>query len=132
MERIKIYTDGSSLGNPGRASYSFIILRDNKLIIKKRGELGIKTNNQAEYIAVIESLREALRNGYNKIEVYSDSLLLINQINGRYKIKSENIKNLFMELTRLKERFESIKFIYISRDNEFLKLAHKEAKNNFR
>ncbi len=129
MEGIKIYTDGSSLGNPGKSSYSFIILKDGKIIIKKKGELGIKTNNQAEYIAVIEALKEALRNGFKNVDIYSDSLLLINQINGKYKVKSENIKNLFMEINRLKERFESISFNYISRDNEFLKLVHKEAKN---
>lgn len=128
MERIKIYTDGSSLGNPGKASFSFIILKDGKIIVKKSGELGIKTNNQAEYIAVIESLKETLRQGYNNVEVYSDSLLLINQINGKYKVKSENIKNLFMEINRLKEKFESISFNHISRDNKFLKLVHKEAK----
>lgn len=126
MEKVKIYTDGSSKGNPGKASYSFIIVKDNNILLKKKGEIGIKTNNQAEYIAVIEGLKEALRHGFYNVQLYSDSLLLVNQINGRYKIRSDNIKNLFFEIYNLKSKFKYIKFNYVPRENQYIKIVHKE------
>ncbi len=129
MERVKIYTDGSSLGNPGKAAYSFIIVKDGKIVIKRRGDIGIKTNNQAEYIAVIQALKEALNKGFKYVDLFSDSQLVINQIKGKYKVKSESIKDLFLEVIRLIEEFNEISFNFIPREDEFLKIVHKECKS---
>lgn len=103
MQKIIIYTDGASINNPGPSGAGFIIDIEGQ---KKEYSvsLGIKTNNQAEYMAAILAIKKLKQIiGKDKIkkthiQVYSDSQLLIEQINHRYKIKNANVKDVFFEL----------------------------------
>ena len=103
MKEIIIYTDGASINNPGPSGAGFIIS-----INKEKKEysvpLGVKTNNQAEYMAVIlaiKKLKQLIGKDEIKkarIKVYSDSQLLIEQMNHRYKIKDAKVRDMFFEL----------------------------------
>lgn len=113
-ERIlKVFTDGASRGNPGNAAIGIAIFDENEDIISSHKEfLGKTTNNYAEYSALLKSLDllKELETSYDKIEFYSDSELLVNQLTGRYIIRNENLKELagkFMrEIKLLGKRFE--------------------------
>jgi len=86
-----IYSDGGSRGNPGPSAAAFVIL-DNETVIDQGGEyLGITTNNQAEYHGVRLGLERALERGIRTLEFRIDSMLVVNQLNGLYKIKNREL-----------------------------------------
>lgn len=112
-----INTDGSSKGNPGKARIG-IQFKDstNKIVLQKSQDIGIKTNNEAEYIAIWEALKLALKDKHKKIHLYSDSQLVVNQLNNLYKIKVEGLRKFYDEIKKLQSQFEEVKFIHISRN----------------
>ena len=124
MKNITIYTDGGSRGNPGKAAIGVVFLNDKDQIIKSFGQYlgdGL-TNNEAEYTAVIFALKKfkALFGSsvakVSDVEIRSDSELLVNQMNGKFKIENEKIKGFFMEIWNLKMDFKSVKFKSIRRE----------------
>jgi len=107
---IKIYTDGGSSGNPGPAAIGYVIFFDTKNFFALGKKIGIGTNNFAEYSALIAALEKTIdlikQNAdlsFSKIIVCSDSSLVVNQVNGLYKIKSPNIKNYVQRVKRLEQ-----------------------------
>lgn len=123
MKKIIIYTDGGSRGNPGPAAIGIIFCNEKNQIIKNYSEfLGEATNNEAEYQAIIFALKKfkALFGKKlaksNEIELRSDSELLVNQLNGQYKILDPKIQSLFLKVWNLKIDFKKVKFKLISRE----------------
>ncbi len=93
---IKIYCDGGSRGNPGPAASGVVFLSSNDEVVATYHEyLGVQTNNFAEYNAVLLALRHLGDYKTSKIEFYLDSMLLVKQLNGEYKVKHTNIKPLY-------------------------------------
>ena len=89
---IKLYTDGGSRGNPGPSATGVALLTmDDELIRSEGTYLGVTTNNQAEYKAVLEGLEIAYELGAKKVHVLMDSLLVVNQMNGIFKIKNPDL-----------------------------------------
>lgn len=124
MKKIIIYTDGGSRGNPGKAAIGVVFCNEKGQIIKKYGEyLGDNlTNNEAEYSAVIFSLKK-FKSLFGRaiaetsdVEVRADSELVVKQLNGEYKVENEKIQKFFMEIWNLKIDFKSIKFKHILRE----------------
>ena len=113
---LKIYTDGGSRGNPGKAACSFIIVENDKIIKKYSEFLGVKTNNEAEYNAIIRALENAKD---NEIEIFSDSELVIRQLNKEYKIKKEHLRELNEKINILTKN-RKIKFSNVKRENKFI------------
>lgn len=98
MPKIKVFTDGASRGNPGHSGIGIVIYDENDFIIGTYKEyLGEATNNQAEYKAIIKSLEvikklhSSCENEFDSIEFYSDSELLVNQINFDYQVKEPEL-----------------------------------------
>lgn len=123
MRKVIIYTDGGAIGNPGPAGIGVVFCNEKGIAFKKFSDyLGEKTNNEAEYLAVISALKKFKALFGKKlaketeIEVRSDSQLLVNQITGKFKILQENLKPLFIELWNLMLDFKVIKFKLISRE----------------
>src|SRR5579864_2562199 len=118
MKKITIYTDGGSRGNPGKSAIGVIFYNEKGEKIKNFSEyLGDHiTNNEAEYLAVIFALKKFKALFGNKIakmsevEIRSDSELLVNQMNGNYKLEDEKIKKFFIEIWNLKIDFKGVKF----------------------
>jgi len=111
------YIDGGSRGNPGPAATGFILTdKDGNQFCAKGLFLGETTNNVAEYTAISNALQAAKNIGAKKIEVFSDSELLVKQINGEYKVKSEQIRPLFQQAVNLLGEFENWKVQHITRD----------------
>ncbi len=116
MNTVKIYIDGASRGNPGRGGIG-IICKDStgNTIFTISKFVGIVTNNQAEYIALIEGLKEAIKNNIKEAIIYSDSELLVNQLNEKYKVKSLELYKYFKEAKELLKNFNFIKIELITR-----------------
>ncbi|MGA1862334.1 ribonuclease HI family protein [Deferribacter thermophilus] len=104
---IKIYTDGASSGNPGPSGIGFVIYNENGEKLKEYSEyIGLATNNIAEYSALIRAL-EFLKDKENlKINIFTDSELLVKQLKGLYKVKSKNLKYLYEKVISLLSLFE--------------------------
>jgi ribonuclease HI len=124
MRKIIIYTDGGSRGNPGPAAAGVVFCNEKGEILKKYSQYlgdGL-TNNEAEYQAVIfalnkfKSLFGKKLSQNSELEIRSDSELLINQLNGKYKILTPEIQSLFVTIWNLKLDFKNVKFKHISRE----------------
>lgn len=109
MKKAESNIDGASRGNPGNSSYGAIIRTEGKKYILKKF-LEKKTNNEAEYYGLLAVLNWALKNNIEYLKVFSDSKLLVEQIRGRYKVKSENLKKLH---TKAMEYIKKIPKFYI-------------------
>jgi phosphoribosylglycinamide formyltransferase-1 len=117
LEQITAYTDGGSRGNPGPAAAGFILAEPNGTPIQSRALfLGETTNNVAEYTAIIKALEAARQIGAKKLTIFSDSELIVKQVNGEYKVKSEQIRPLFRQTVDLISEFEECKVKHITRD----------------
>ena len=91
-KRVKLYTDGGSRGNPGPSASGFVLLDEDDKIIEDKGVyLGVTTNNQAEYTALKLGLEEALRRQMVVVDVFMDSLLVVNQMKGSFKVRNRDL-----------------------------------------
>ena len=98
----KLYFDGASRKNPGPASYGFVVFSDNDdIVYKGKKYIGNTTNNVAEYAGLFCGLQYCVENSINKLEVFGDSNLILNQVMGKYKVKSENLKPFYDEVISL-------------------------------
>jgi ribonuclease HI len=103
---VTAYTDGGARGNPGPAGYGVQIVDENGAVLAQLSQfLGLKTNNFAEYSALLGALEYALANKLPKLRVVSDSELMVKQIQGRYKVASPDLRPLFDEA---KKRIRSL------------------------
>jgi ribonuclease HI len=105
-DQIIIHTDGGARGNPGPAACAFVAMSVSEIISKASQFLSITTNNYAEYKGIILALRwvvDEISSGrnVNQIVVNSDSELVVRQLNGLYKIKNVNLKNLYDEIKNI-------------------------------
>ncbi len=103
---ISIYTDGGSRGNPGISGYGFVIYDSNRQVIYQESRfLGIKTNNEAEYSGVIAALKWIKQHqsyyDLTKLNFFSDSQLVVRQLQGKYKVKAVTLLSLFAEAQQL-------------------------------
>lgn len=124
-DEVKIFTDGGSRGNPGPSASGFVILDMEDNVLVERGEyLGVTTNNVAEYTALKQALEECRRMGIRKINGYLDSLLVVNQLNGKFKIKNRDLWPIHDAIKKLIPAFDTVEFSHVPR--EFNKLADAE------
>jgi ribonuclease HI len=126
MKRLITFTDGGSRNNPGPAACGAVIQdADGHLISTHSKYLGIATNNQAEYGALILALNEAhkLLGSGGEVTCYLDSELVVKQLNRQYKVKDEKMKISFSEVNRLCCHFDKVEFIHVLRAKN--KLADK-------
>jgi len=108
--------DGASKGNPGLSGAGAVIYKNGEEIWSSCKFVGTKTNNQSEYSALILGLKGAIMLGITNLSVLGDSLLVINQVNGIYKVKSASIFDLYEEVLGLKSQFDYIDFNHVYRD----------------
>ena len=100
--QITLRSDGASRGNPGSASIGYVVFDNEGHILKSLGKpIGIKTNNQAEYLALIEGLKGALQIPFASIFIEIDSELIVKQIKGEYRVKDLSLKELFLQVDSL-------------------------------
>ncbi|MFA6548559.1 MAG: ribonuclease HI family protein [Candidatus Margulisiibacteriota bacterium] len=114
---IEIYTDGAARGNPGPAGIGVVIRNDEKVLLEIADYIGETTNNIAEYTALIRGLEEAIDMDEKQVRVFSDSELIVKQVNGEYRVKNEGLAPLHNNVKALTHKFKKFEIFYISRDN---------------
>jgi len=112
----KIYCDGASRSNPGEASIGVSVQKNNIEVDHIYRKIGIASNNVAEYQALIEGLNYCILNSIDVVEIFLDSKLVVEQMNKNYKVKSENLINLFNNAQKLTSQIRSVKLTHIRRE----------------
>lgn len=116
-DRYDIYVDGASRGNPGKAGAGAVIKDSSGKIVRELKKfLGVATNNSAEYRAFIMAIEEAILLKASDIRVYSDSELLVRQLNGQYKVKSPELRELYLRAVELLSGFQRYTVTHIPRE----------------
>lgn len=124
-EEVKIFTDGGSRGNPGPSASGFVVMdMEDNMLVEKGVYLGVTTNNVAEYTALKLALEECRRLGVRNIHAYLDSLLVVNQMKGIFKIKNRDLWPIHDAIKQLVTTFDKVEFSHVPR--EFNKLADAE------
>ena len=124
-KQVKLYADGGSRGNPGPSAAGYALLEmDDTVILKSGVYLGITTNNQAEYQALKFGLEAAQKLGAREVDVYMDSLLVINQMKGIFKVKNRDLWPIHEAIKELGSSFSRVNYAHVPR--ELNKLADGE------
>lgn len=114
---LKVYADGGSRGNPGPSASGYVLLdMSDKIILKNGLYLGNTTNNQAEYHALRLGLEKALELNAEHVHVFMDSLLVINQMKGLYKIKNRELLPVYQAIKSTVARFQHVDFTHVPRE----------------
>lgn len=126
MKEWHIYIDGASLGNPGPSGAGIVAFDEyGKEVWRESVHLGLMTNNMAEYEALIRALRK-VGNHARPVRVYTDSLLVANQVLGKYRVRNEKLRPYLAEAFRIIRNLPDFKVKYIPREKN--RLADKLAK----
>lgn len=113
--------DGASRGNPGPAGAGYVVKSTGgDTIAEGRIPLGIATNNFAEYAGIVAGLQECAEHEIEHLLIRSDSQLLCRQLTGEYRVKSDNLKELYMEAKHLLRRFQSVRIQHVPREENEL------------
>jgi len=116
ITEVKLYADGGSRGNPGPSASGFVLFdMDNNPIHKQGIYLGVTTNNQAEYLALKFGLEEALKQQVQTVHVYMDSLLVVNQMIGKFKVKNRDLWPIHSAIKELVRQFKHVNFTHVPR-----------------
>ncbi len=118
MNKLKIYTDWWSRWNPGNA-WIWVYITDNegREVEKRYKNLWVKTNNEAEYTAVLLAIVRAVELWYKEVDLFSDSSLVINQLNWNWKVKEDRLKDFKNDIDKLiKDNKLKITFSWIRRE----------------
>jgi ribonuclease HI len=121
-KKLKLYADGGSRGNPGPSASGYVIFdEDENIIVDKGVYLGITTNNQAEYTALKLAMADCISLGASDVEVLMDSLLVVNQMKGIFKVKNKDLWPIHDAIKTMAEKLKHASYQHVPR--EYNKLA---------
>ena len=112
----EIYCDGASRSNPGDASIGVSINKDKVEIDTIKKKIGINTNNVAEYLGLIAALEYCVENNVNNVKIFLDSLIVVQQVNMEYKVKSKKLQPHYEKSLNLINQIEDIEIHHIRRE----------------
>jgi ribonuclease HI len=116
-EKLIIYCDGGSRGNPGPAGLGAVIYDENKSKVFEISEfLGVTTNNQAEYKGVLQAIKKAQELKAKELIFYLDSELVVKQMKGQYRVKNKDLLPLYMEIRKYILEFQKVEFNHVRRE----------------
>lgn len=126
IERLKTYSDGGARGNPGPAAIAFLALNEQGQIVKTDSRfIGVHTNNQAEYEALLMALQFADNAGVEEVVCHLDSELVVKQVNRQYTVKDSELQRLWRKVMQMKDCFRKISFVNVPRENPQIQIADK-------
>jgi ribonuclease HI len=122
--KLTIFSDGGARGNPGPAASAFIALNEEGAVIKTGARyIGVRTNNQAEYEALLMALQFAVEYNAQEVICYLDSELVAKQLNGEYAVKNLELQKLWRQIQQLRGHFKKISFLNVRRSNPYISRA---------
>ncbi len=112
-----VYVDGCSRGNPGPSGIGYRVVGGNGQVLREGGEfIGFATSRVAEYYALKEGCEQAIELGLKSVRFVSDNLMMVNQMNGIYKIKNQDVRPIYDDVQQLVKNFEACAFIHVARE----------------
>jgi ribonuclease HI len=124
--RLMVYSDGGARGNPGPAAAAFLILTEKGQILKKSSRcLGVRTNNQAEYEALIAALEAAAAFGTVEVICHLDSEVVTKHLTGEYKVKNAVLRGMWVRVQELKKCFKATSFVHVLRTDRHIEEADR-------
>ena len=124
--KLNVYSDGGARGNPGPAALAFLFIAENNEVVKVQSRfLGKRTNNQAEYEALIAALESAAQFGADEIVCHLDSELVGKHMTGDYKVKNAELRKLWAKAQELKKCFVRVSFVNVPRNNVYIREADR-------
>jgi ribonuclease HI/ADP-ribose pyrophosphatase YjhB (NUDIX family) len=112
-----VYADGGSRGNPGPSASGYVVMNQREEVLAEGGKyLGITTNNQAEYQAVLLGLRKAVELGAKTVEFRLDSMLVVSQMNGLFKIKNRDLWPIHVRIKEAAQMLQGVRFVHVKRE----------------
>ncbi len=125
-KRLMIFSDGGARGNPGPAAIAFTIQSENgKTIATGASCIGVSTNNQAEYEALLAALKTAASLKAEKVTCHLDSELVVKQLSGEYRVRNKDLKELWKTVQEIKKKFSEIKFVNVPRTHSVIQEVDK-------
>ncbi len=112
----EIYCDGASRSNPGEASIGVSIIKESKEIESIAKKIGIATNNVAEYESLKAALIYCVENNVEEVSIFLDSLLVVQQVNEKFKVKSDNLKELYKQCKDLMNKINNLEIHHVRRE----------------
>ncbi len=117
-KKLIIYTDGGARNNPGPAGIGAVLMDEDKNIVAEISYyIGLGTNNQAEYKALLAAIRKAQELKAEEIEFYLDSELVVKQMNREYRVKDKELAQIFLKIYNISLGFKKISFTHIPRES---------------
>jgi ribonuclease HI len=121
--KLTLYSDGGARGNPGPAAIGLVIFNGEERVKDFKKCIGIGTNNQAEYAAMITALELCLEVHGTDIIAFSDSELMVKQLNGEYKVRNSELFKLWGRVKELEGKFSTVVFTHVFRENPGIVIA---------
>lgn len=116
-----VYTDGASRGNPGPSGIGYVIYSEEGRELKRGGEfIGFATSRVAEYYALKEGCEQAIELGFKTVRFVSDNLMMVNQMNGIYQVKNNDILPIYNDINRLIQSFDTVAFTHVKRERNII------------
>ena len=122
--KLKIYTDGGARGNPGPSAIGVVVCDENEEVVFEHADtIGEATNNIAEYCALIAGLELAKRLKATKVVCFTDSALMVNQMSGKFKIKTDHIRELYERAKKAEKFFDAVTYHHRPRETALIRHA---------
>lgn len=115
-EAVTVFTDGAARSNPGPAAWAFVVRFANGAEEDHKGTLGTATNNVAEYTALLKALEHVAGLKVKRVEVHSDSELMVKQMRGEYRVKNPELQDLYREAKDLERNFDRVTYTHVRRE----------------
>ncbi|MBI2167760.1 MAG: ribonuclease HI family protein [Candidatus Omnitrophica bacterium] len=126
MKKGIVFSDGGARGNPGPAAIGVLVCNSKGGVLREHKErIGETTNNVAEYRAVLKGLELAHELGFEEVSYFVDSELVARQLSGRYRVKSDHLKELFLQAKEREKPFRKVVYQQVPREHEKIKWADR-------
>ena len=123
---VTIYVDGASRGNPGPAGIGYCVVNTDGKIIEQGGKfIGFATSRVAEYYAMRNGIEHAINLGLKSVRFVSDSLMVVNQLNGIFTVKNQDIMSIYQDIQEKIKQFDAVSFTHVPRSDNVI--ADREA-----
>jgi ribonuclease HI len=123
---ISVYTDAGSRGNPGPSAIAYSVYDSSGKLLEEGGKfIGTCTNNTAEYSAMIAALHAAAKFSGGEVSCFSDSEIMVKQLNMDYRVREKHLKALFDKVRKAEGNFEKVTYTHLRREN--LKISRMDA-----
>jgi ribonuclease HI len=121
VDHVKLFSDGGSRGNPGPGAIAILLLTEGDVELASHREcIGHTTNNKAEYHALLKGLELCASYTRTRVSCYSDSQLIVNQLNGTWRVRQDDLRELFSKVRQREHVFDGVSYTHVRRSNPFI------------